>query len=118
MFVFTAVKFSTSLRLKQDKKKEIELSNTGQKNYRRLQTQDFIYLFIFGSLQSKGTWMVLPINKNGVETCLVPMDYFPFCKLIHDLVHHDGLPLGDKFGQGQSSCPRALANDDRTLSKV
>ena len=47
------------------------------------------------------------------------MDYFPFCKLIHDLVHdHDGLPLGDKIGQGQSSCPRALANDDRTLSKV
>ena len=31
------------------------------------------------------------------------MDYFPF-----DLVHHDGLPLGDNFGQGQSSCPRAL----------
>ena len=52
--------------------------------------------------------MVLSINRTGVETCKVPIGYFPLYKLIHDLVHHDGLPLVDNFGQGQSSCPRAL----------
>ena len=53
----------------------------------------------------------LSINRTGCGDLLkVPIGYFPLYKLIHDLVHHDGLPLVDNFGQGQgqSSCPRAL----------
>ena len=69
LFGITAVKFPTSLHLKQDKKKEIKLCNTEQQNYRKSQTRDFIYFFTFGSLQSKGTWMVLSISWTGVETC-------------------------------------------------